>query len=103
MIFTEPPSAWNARQEARRHDCLDLLTAPVRFESVWDFVIIEEVQKRAAPTRITSLVSELRKRHRHRDKRDKEAVKRTILLRIGALIRQKQLQRVRRKFIVVPK
>jgi hypothetical protein len=103
MIFTEPQNAWEAREEARRRQCLDLLDSPLRYESVWDFVIIEEVKKRENPTPIMSLISELRKRHRHRDKRDKESVKRTILLRIGALIRQKELQRLHRKFIVIPK
>jgi hypothetical protein len=101
VIVTEPPSAWDAREDARRRQCLDLLNSPLRFESVWDFVILEEVQKRTGPTSIMSLVSQVRKRHRHRNKREKEAVKRTILLRIGALIRQKELQRVHRRFVVM--
>ena len=103
MIFAEPPSVWKAREDARIRQCSDLLNAPLRLEGVWDYAIIAEVQRRGTPTAIMPLVSELRKRHRHRDKRDKEAVKRTILLRVGALIRQKELQRVRRKFVMLPK
>jgi hypothetical protein len=101
MIFAEPPSAWRARQDARIRECLDFLNAPLRFENVWDYAIIEEVQKRGSPTKITSLVSQLRKRHHDRDKRDKEVVKRMILLRICALVRQKELQRVRRIFVTI--
>jgi hypothetical protein len=92
-----------ARQDARIRECSDVLNAPLRLEGVWDYAIIEEVQKRGGPTAIMSLVSQLRKRHPHRNKREKEGVKRTILLRIGALIRQKELQRVRRKFVMMPK
>jgi hypothetical protein len=102
MILSEPQSAWEAREEARVRECVNLLNAPLRFEDVWDYAIIEEVQKRAAPISIMSLVNDLRKRHRHRNKKDKESTKQTILLRIGALIRQKELQRVRRKFVMMP-
>ena len=102
MIVAEPPSVWAAREDARIHRCSDLLNAPLRFEGVWDFAIIGEVQRRGTPAPIMSLVSELRKRHHHRNKSDKEAVKRTILLRICALIRQKELQRVGRKFVMMP-
>lgn len=103
MIFAEPPSVWNAREDARIRQCSDVLNSPLRLEGVWDYAIIAEVQRRDVPTPIMSLVSQLRKRHRHRDKRDKETTKRIILLRIGALIRQKELQRVRRKFVMMPK
>ena len=103
MIFAEPPSVWESREDARIRQCSDLLNAPLRFEGVWDYAIIAEVQKRGVPTAIVSLVNQLRKRHRHRNKRDKESTKRTILLRICALIRQKELQRVRRKFVMLPK
>lgn len=102
MIFAEPPSVWDARENARIRECSDLLNAPLRFEGVWDFAIIAAVQQRGAPTPIMSLVNQLRKRHRHRNKQDKESTKRTILLRIGALIRQKELQRTRRKFVMMP-
>lgn len=96
MVFIEPPSAWQAREEARIRQSSDRMNAPLRLEGIWDYAIIEELQKRGTPTRIMSLVSQLRKRHRHRNKSDKESIKRMILLRIGALIRQKELQRVRR-------
>ena len=102
MIFAEPPSVWKAREDARVRQCSDLLNSPLRFEGVWDYAIIAEVQRRGAPTPIMALVSQVRKRHQHRNKQDKEATKRTILLRIGALIRQKELQRVRRKFVMMP-
>lgn len=102
MIFAEPPSVWSAREDARARQCSHLLNAPLRFEGVWDYAIIAEVQRRGAPTPIMSLVSQLRKRHHHRNRHDKESTKRTILLRIGALIRQKELQRVRRKFVMMP-
>jgi len=91
VIIAEPPSAWEARNDARARQSWDSLNSPLRFEGAWDYAIIEEVQKRGVPVRITSLVSQVRKRHRHRNKRDKETVKRTILLRIGALVRQKEL------------
>jgi hypothetical protein len=103
VICIEPQNAWEAREDARGRQCFDLLNSPLRFEGVWDYAIIEEVQKRSGPTLIMSLVSELRKRHQHRNKRDKEATKRTILLRICALIRQKELQRVHRRFVMMPK
>lgn len=104
MIFAEPSSVWEAREDARARtrQCSDLLNAPLRFEGVWDYAILAEVQKRAVPTRIMSLVSQLRKRHHHRNRQDKESTKRTILLRICALIRQKELKRVRRKFVMMP-
>jgi hypothetical protein len=102
MIFAEPFSAWEARKNAPARQCLDLLNSPLRFESVWDYAIIEEVQNLARPTPIMTLLNQLRKRHRHRNKRDKEGIKRTILLRIGALVRQKELYRVGRKFVVLP-
>lgn len=91
------------REKARVRQCFGLLNSPLQFEGVWDYAIIAEVQRRGAPTPIMSLVSQLRKRHRHRNKQDKESTKRTILVRIGALIRQKELQRVRRKFVMIPR
>ena len=103
MIFAEPPSVWKTREDARLRQGSDLLNSPLRFEGVWDYAIIDAVKRRATPAPIMSLVSELRKRHRHRNKQDKESTKRTILLRIGALIRQKELQRFRRKFVMMPK
>ena len=102
MIVTEPLSAWDAREEANRRRFLDVLNASLRFEGIWDYAIIEEVAKRGVPTPIMSLVSQIRKRHHHRNKSDKEAIKRTILLRICALIRQKELQRIGRKFVTMP-
>ena len=102
MIFIEPPTIWDAREDARIRQCSDLRNSPLRFEGVWDYLIVAEVQRRGTPTPIMSLVSELRKRHRHRNKQDKESTKRTILLRICALIRQKELRRIRRKFVMMP-
>lgn len=102
MIFAEPPSVWAAREDARVRQCSDLLNSRLRFEGVWDYAIIAEVQRRRAPTPIMQLVNKLRKHHRHRNKQDKESTKRTILLRIGALIRQNELKRVRRKFVMMP-
>nr|WP_281720511.1 hypothetical protein [Nitrosomonas nitrosa] len=77
------------------------VNAPLRFADGWDEHILAYVSAQAAPVRIVSLSSQLRKCVRHRDKQHKEKLKRDILLRVGALIRVGSLIRVQRNYVTV--
>jgi hypothetical protein len=79
------------------------LHGPLRYTDCWDEHIIVYTASRPEPIRIVSLASQLRKCIRHRDKQHKEAIKRQILLRVGALIRTGSLVRVRRKYVTLPR
>lgn len=112
MIFVEPSEVYACRttprpltatpdvlaaNKATRSPDLD---APLRFADGWDEHILAYVSGQTEPVRIVSLVSQLRKCVRHRNKEHKEKLKRDILLRVGALIRVGSLARVRRKYVL---
>lgn len=75
------------------------LHGPLRYTDGWDEHIIDHISSRPEAVRIVSLVSQIRKCVRHRDRQHKEKIKRDILLRVGALIRSGSLVRVRRKYV----
>jgi hypothetical protein len=114
MIFIEPAEVF-ARRSATRiperkpvllssnagADSFGALHGRLRHENGWDERIFEYLSSRAEPVRIVSMISQLRKFVRHRDKQHKEKLKRDILSRIGALIRAGIIIRVHRNYVVV--
>jgi hypothetical protein len=118
MIFIEPAEVFDARAVTpRQPDRLSYtvhpnrcsqgrmtrFTGPLSHEDGWDEVIhLHLLSRPGEPVRIMSLVSQLRRRVRHRDKAHKEELKRHILKRIGILIKTGVVVRVRRCFVAAP-
>lgn len=109
MIFVEPSIVYENRCYSPAPQSVTISPAPARIHALngplafadgWDECILTYVQGRAQPIRIGSLVSQLRKCVRHRNKSHKEEIKRHILQRIEVLIRSRRLVRVQRMFVV---
>ncbi len=57
---------------------------------------------RAGPTHLMRVVNIVGRRLPAKSKRQRLAIKREILLRLGALIRRGHLRRIKRKFVALP-
>ena len=57
---------------------------------------------RAGPQRLTTVLNQAARLMPARSKRQRVAIKREVLLRLGTLIRHGQLRRIRRKFVGLP-
>ena len=110
MIFIEPLQVYACRAGKRPFagnpalsvaDRNEAFFEPLRCVDGWDEHILSFVDNESRPVGIMELVSQLRKRVPHRNKQHKEKLKRDILLRVGALIRNGNLIRIQRKFVLV--
>lgn len=117
MILIEPTEVFSARSASFSEQCVHerplpvlrvssqglraLSEAPLSYADGWDEAIhLRLLSLKGQPVPIMSLVSQLRKRVRHRNKHHREEIKRTILKRICILIKSGLLRRVRRSFVV---
>ena len=57
---------------------------------------------RAGPQRLTTVLNQAARLMPARSKRQRVAIKREVLLRLGTLVRHGQLRRIRRKFVGLP-
>ena len=116
MVFVEPVEVYESRSlrpsaigrsnsitlSAQKPACSSsALYAPLRVEDGWDETIVAYLSSRpGTPVMIMSIVSQLRKCVRHRDRRHREKLKHDILMRVGALIRAGVILRFKRKYVV---
>jgi hypothetical protein len=114
MIFIEPEELYVRRSASRTsHGSNSVcpgggsaslsreLHRPLRYTDGWDETIVAYLSSRSGePVRIMSLVSQLRKCVRHRDRTHREKLKHDILMRVGALIRAGVIVRFQRKYVV---
>ena len=116
MVFVEPIEVYESRSlrpsavgrstsitpSAQKPACSSSdLYAPLSVEDGWDETIVAYLSSRpGTPVLIMSIVSQLRKCVRHRDRRHREKLKHHILMRVGTLIRAGVILRYKRKYVV---
>ena len=92
VLIVEPQATFDARQVRPAADFGEYTEA--------DALILGAV--RNEPQRLTTVLNQTARLMPARSKRQRMAIKREILLRLGSLIRHGQLRRIRRKFIGLP-
>lgn len=116
MVIVEPMEVYEARSSrpsnigrstsntpsAQSQTCPSSdLYAPLSVEDGWDETIVAFLSSRPGkPVMIMSVVSQLRKCVRHRDRSHREKLKHDILMRVGALIRAGVILRFKRKYVI---
>jgi len=91
-IFVEPEATFAERRAEAVDDVFAFTDADPHIVSLL----------RAGPMRLTTVLNVTTRLLPSRSKRQKLAVKREILLRLGTLIRRRQLRRIQRTFVALP-
>lgn len=92
QILVEPEAVFTERHAKVPEDALQFTRADAHIYAIL----------RAGPMRLTTLLNITGQLMPVRSKRERLALKREILRRLGVLIREGQLQRIRRKFVALP-
>ena len=91
-ILVEPEAAFFHRHSNAPEDLFAFTAADPHIVS----------QLRDGPQRLTTVLNVSARLMPARSKRQRMAIKREILLRLGVLIRQGRLERIKRKFVALP-
>jgi hypothetical protein len=91
-ILVEPEATYTGRHANAQEDMFAFLDADPHIVSLLRF----------GPTHMMKVVNVVGRALPSRSKRQRVAIKRETLLRLGVLIRRGQLRRIKRKFVALP-